>query len=57
MLYYVVLHVSKTVYLPNIPSIISAHFQAKQSKKETEQDLNVFLNILYILLLSNVLQH
>ena len=57
MLYYAVLHVSKTVCLLNIPSIISGHFQAKQKKKKSEQDLNMFLDILYILLLRNVLQH
>jgi hypothetical protein len=33
MLYYVVLHVSNTVDLLNIPSIVSAHFQEKQKKK------------------------
>jgi len=34
VLYYAVLHVSKTVYLLNIPSIIAAHFQEKQKKKK-----------------------
>jgi hypothetical protein len=55
MLYYVVLHFSKAADVLTILSIISAHFQVKQWK--STQDLPMFWNICYVLLLCNMLQN